>query len=582
MLMKKENRLVKLVLCTYLFLIFSTLTQSQTTNLGSTYIESWKQFYPSKALTQGMQTAIFDYEDLTIDNIEKWIAINKKVKVELKRRNSIYTKENPIDARLLNLQIQEEINKWEVKKIHEHSLSLYADLITKAVDEVLKANYLTPKEKSRLICQRLTAVQKLCRAAKRHLKSEETNDLEIGIKKLKTVLPFYVQHLPKQVSHLPKAYHCLEFDDVGTTAKSIQSLIDYMETYYLPKPIVANPILGRVEYARRLALYTDSDLTPKQLEAMALEEIETVRELIANVSLDYLKQTYPNQSFPNKGDAIKAAFVDMEKDAPKDGADYLQFWLELKAAAIKFIAENDIATLPEFQTLRIIPAPESAGPAARIGWVDSAPPFASNPVTTLYLPSIPDTLPAQEQKDFWASFNKPFNRMIVIHELFPGHYMQIKISRETPHPVRLLFPYKPYFEGWATFTERVLLDAGWEKERPLTFLAHLRKRIENANRAYTSIQVHCNNWTAEQVMAFSTEKSLLAPQFAKSLWGRIMRSPLQLTSYFQGGQQFTDLLAAEKSRLGDRFVLKDFMDTIMRIGPIPIDEFPAIFETSKP
>lgn len=168
--------------------------------------------------------------------------------------------------------------------------------------------------------------------------------------------------------------------------------------------------------------------------------------------------------------------------------------------------------------------------------------------------------------------------MIVIHELFPGHYMQIKISRETPHPVRLLFPYAVYFEGWATFTERVLLDAGWEKENPLTFLAHLRKRLENANRAYTSMQVHCNDWTQDQVMEFSTETSLLAPQFAKSLWGRIMRSPMQLTSYFLGGQQFTELLAAEKERLGADFDLKHFMDTIMQVGAIPIDEFPRIFE----
>ncbi len=238
--------------------------------------------------------------------------------------------------------------------------------------------------------------------------------------------------------------------------------------------------------------------------------------------------------------------------------------------------------MPEYQTLRIVPAPESAGPAARIGWVDSAPPFAPNPVTTLYLPSIPDTFPEQDRRDFWSSFNKPFNRMIVIHELFPGHYMQIKTSRETPHPIRMLFPYGVYIEGWATFCERVLLDAGWERDRPLTFLAHLRKRLENANRAYTSVQVHCHGWDQDQLMDFSVNTSLLAPQFAKSLWGRVTGSPMQVTSYFLGGRQFTDLLATEKARLGDRFVLRDFMDAIMREGPVPIDEFPAIFEAATP
>jgi len=44
-----------------------------------------------------------------------------------------------------------------------------------------------------------------------------------------------------------------------------------------------------------------------------------------------------------------------------------------------------------------------------------------------------------------------------------------------------------------------------------------------------------------------------------------------------GGAQFTALLAAEKERLGSQFNLTLFMDTIMKAGPIPIDEFKDIF-----
>jgi uncharacterized protein (DUF885 family) len=170
--------------------------------------------------------------------------------------------------------------------------------------------------------------------------------------------------------------------------------------------------------------------------------------------------------------------------------------------------------------------------------------------------------------------------MIVIHELLPGHYMQMKISRESAHPVRLLFPFGIYTEGWATFCEKVLLDAGWEEGNHLTMLAHLRKRLENANRTYTSVQVHTQGWTQGQVMEFSIKTSMVAPQFAKSLWGRLMSSPMQLTSYFLGGAQFTELLADEKARLGDQFNLTFFMDTIMKSGPIPIEEFQDIFSQS--
>jgi uncharacterized protein (DUF885 family) len=99
----------------------------------------------------------------------------------------------------------------------------------------------------------------------------------------------------------------------------------------------------------------------------------------------------------------------------------------------------------------------------------------------------------------------------------------------------------------------VALDAGWDNHNKLTYLAHLRKRIENANRAYTSVQVHCNGWDQEKVHEFSVNTSLLAPQFAKSLWGRLMRSPMQITSYFLGTQKFTELYENERKRLGNKF-----------------------------
>ena len=57
---------------------------------------------------------------------------------------------------------------------------------------------------------------------------------------------------------------------------------------------------------------------------------------------------------------------------------------------------------------------------------------------------------------------------------------------------------------------------------------------------------------------------------------------MQLTSYFLGGAQFTELLKTEEERLGAEFDLKLFMDTIMKAGPIPIEEFYDKFEQINP
>jgi len=561
-----------------LALLFCTTIWSQ--NIGDNYINEWKQFYPSKALSDGIHASVFQFEDFSEENILKWLDFNEQVLLDLSKENSI----NPIDGRLLRVQVQSEIDQWKKLSLHSSSLSLYVNTISKALDPVINADYLIKSEKSSLICQRLVQVAKMSDAAKNNLKTVSEDDLDRGINRLTSIVESYKNDLIKSIENDFQIAKCANFkNNLATAINSLETLLSFAKNELSTNKKQSETLLGPDEYDRQLKLYTDSGLTPEELSKMALEEIETVRGLLGEVSKTYLKSAYPNSPLPETyQQQIDKAFDDMEKDAPLNAEDYLQFWNELSDAAVKFIEENDIATLPKYQTLRIITAPESAGPAARIGWVASAPPFSPNPVTTLNLPSIPETLPKQEQIDFWASFNRPFNRMIVIHELFPGHYMQLKISRETAHPIRLMFPFGIYTEGWATFTEKVLLDAGWEKENPLTLLAHLRKRLENANRAYTSVQVHCNGWSQDQVLKFSEETSLLAPQFAKSLWGRITNSPMQLTSYFLGGKQFTELLESEKKRLRNAFDLKFFMDTIMQSGPIPIDEFYTIFANTSP
>lgn len=562
------------------FLFFFSCTFLLSQDLGENYIMEWKKFYPSKALKSGIRTSVFDYEDRSEATIIKWLDFNTHILQELSKTN---VKISPIDGRLLRIQAQSEVDEWNILSEHTNSLQLYSRLISNAIPTIFKADYLLSPEKSNLLCNRILAIKELSIAAQNNLKKVSKSDLKKGLEDLSKTLEYLQKDLHKNLKSNTISKDCKDFDaNMQKTIKSIESLQNHVTSILQRNAETSELVLGQQEYNRRLELYTDSDLTSSKLSDMALQEIKIVKILMAEVSKKYMTETYPNKALSkNDLEIINMALADMEKDAPINSEDYLQFWEQLADAATEFIKKKDIATLPKNQTLLIQTAPESAGPAARIGWVASAPPFDPNPMTTLNLPSIPETLPKQEQIDFWASFNKPFNRMIVIHELFPGHYMQLKISRETPHSIRLLFPYGIYIEGWATFTEKVLLDAGWEAGNHLTLLAHLRKRLENANRSYTSVQVHCNGWNQDQVLKFSTETSLLAPQFAKSLWGRIINSPMQLTSYYLGGAQFTELFRIEKERLGDKFNLKMFMDTVLRAGPIPIDEFYGIFKNTN-
>ena len=489
---------------------------------GAHYISKWKEFYPSKAVAQGMHPSIYKTEDFSGPKIDAWIAFNESTIQGLSNMKDFPIYFDTVDARLLKTQARSEIAKWKEDEVHKHSLTLYTSVIQSFLENVPTKTFLTRSEKVHVICDKIESLTQLALSGINNLKNVHQSDLERGVSQLTKLsatiesgpLIEFVQNTGSDI--------CPDLEErIQNFKNRIDELLNHVENELRPNSIEKEQILGKEAYAKALALYVDSELSPDRLAEMALSEIETVRSLIEERALDYFRQAYPDRAPVDNSELVQLVFSDMEKDAPLNSMDYLEFWKDLSDSAVAFLKDADLVTLPAHESLKIETAPESAGPAARIGWVDVAPHFAPNPMTTLYLPSIPDTLDQQEQIDFWSSFNKPFNRMIVIHELYPGHYMQYNIARETAHPIRLLFPYGPYSEGWATFCEVIALDAGWESERPLTYLAHLRKRLENANRAYTSVMTHCNDWDQEKVMQFSIDRSLLAPQFAKKSLGEI-------------------------------------------------------------
>jgi uncharacterized protein (DUF885 family) len=129
-----------------------------------------------------------------------------------------------------------------------------------------------------------------------------------------------------------------------------------------------------------------------------------------------------------------------------------------------------------------------------------------------------------------------------------------------------------------------MLNAGWADGNKLTYLAHLRKRLENATRAYISVMVHTRGWNKEQVMEFASTRGQLPPQFAENLWYRAsgLYNALQLTSYFVGSHGIKEIWQQEKQRLGANFVQKDFIDTVLRAGSVSIGSLGEIIKHQQP
>jgi hypothetical protein len=554
--------------------------KSSVEKISHEYIDRWSKFYPSQAFSAGDMDAAFAFEKITTESVAEWIRFNRSTWDRLRSLTGELSLDEKIDVVLFARQIEGELERWEHDRVYAKSPMFYAGRISQALTHILARDELTPVQKRKAVLVRLSGIQDLCSRAEALLTDGRPHNTLRSLSVLASSARFFEQNLIEISKAWPNEAGLESFpEECRKTAASIQSLIAYIREKISPQMTLSDS-LGYETYARKLKIYTGMHMTPEQLEEIAFQEIKEVQALMETAAAEYWKEQYPDESAPSNFEAlIDRALQDMEADRETNQQGFLKLFVDLIDRAEDFIQAENIATLPEERTLMTALSPPHFAGAA-VGGVYPAGPFNPDAQTLFYLPTVPDDAPEEAKEGFYRSFNNHFNTMIITHEIYPGHYMQLKLAASNPHLVRSLFADPLYAEGWATLCEVITLDAGWNGYDKLDRLAHLRKRLENATRAYTSVQAHCRGWNKKQIHDFAVKEGLLAPQFATNLWDRVTSSPLQLTSYFLGFKMFSEVLEAEKVRLGENFRLQVFCDSVLQAGAVPIEKLPALFQSN--
>ena len=539
--------------------------------LSASYIKKWAAFYPGEALSNGLKSAAWEFEDFSTDRVAEWVDYNHDTLKTIDSLGTNLSVNARIDTRVLRRQLSLEIERWQHDQVLVNQPGWYAELISQAMTYVLVRDQFTAEEKLSAIVQRLQGVRLLCDLGIERLQNGSKERTRRAVEILERTASFYKGALielsrgwsaEQQHDHIGQVIH--------DTADSVTGLVRHIRENVLPHTSLPDKF-NQEDYARKLRIYVDSDLIPEQLRDHALAEIDEVRGLMVSKAEAWWKEQNSQADIPqDENELLQSTMLEMELNRSDNRLDFLNLFKELTIKAETFLSAKELATVPDPRTLFIGLSPDHF-PGAAVGGVYPTGPFDPGADTLFYLPSVPEDSTPEQKTGFYRSFNNHFNTMIIAHEMYPGHYLQYKVAVNVAPPARSLFANGVYVEGWGTFSEELMLNAGWGDDRELTRLAQLRKRLENATRAYTSVMVHVHGWDKDQLMKFATKRGLLAPQFALNLWTRVMNNPLQITSYFLGFHGFRKLWQEEQARLGDNFTTREFVDGVLRAGPIPID-----------
>jgi uncharacterized protein (DUF885 family) len=160
---------------------------------------------------------------------------------------------------------------------------------------------------------------------------------------------------------------------------------------------------------------------------------------------------------------------------------------------------------------------------------------------------------------------------LAFHESVPGHHLQIAVAQELPDlpAFQRVLGSTAFAEGWGLYTERLsdemgLYSGDMDRFGILSFDAW------RAGRLVVDTGMHALGWTRQQAIDFLTEHTALGGNNIVNEVDRYIVWPGQALAYKTGQLEILRLRADARARLGDRFDIRAFHDTVLGAGAISL------------
>ena len=177
-----------------------------------------------------------------------------------------------------------------------------------------------------------------------------------------------------------------------------------------------------------------------------------------------------------------------------------------------------------------------------------------------------------------AGFNVGTIISTSIHEAFPGHFTQYLWEQRAPSKIRRVLSANTNVEGWAHYTEQMMLDEGYAqpgagakdlRESRLIRLGQLQDALLRDARFVAGIQMHRGKFTLAQAREFFVKEGFQSPKIAEIETKRGTADPTYLY-YTLGKLQIMKLREDLRRKEGAAFSLGKFHDAFMSQGYPPI------------
>ena len=314
-------------------------------------------------------------------------------------------------------------------------------------------------------------------------------------------------------------------------------------------PLIGDPI-GRDKLLADLA-YECIPYTPEELVTIAEREFAWCESQMLLASREM-----------GHGEDWRGALEEV-KQASLPPGEQTHYVTGVALEAIQFLKDRELVTIPplceELWRLRMISAENQ-----RI-W-----PFAYYGGQHIGVAAPADRMEHDDKLQSMRGNNRHFTRIVVPHELIPGHHLQGYMARRE-RPYRGVFATPFFGEGWALYWEMTLWDKGFAQS-PEDRVGMLFWRMHRCARIIVSLKFHLGEMTPQEMIDFLVdrvghERFGATSEVRRYIGGEY--SPLYQCAYMLGGMQ----LRALRRELVDTGVMTEmrFHDALLSYNSMPIE-----------
>jgi uncharacterized protein (DUF885 family) len=528
--------------------------------LVDAYFEDYFKANPSQATSVGFHQYDRQLEEFSLlahqSNRQRLLAYLKDFQAISPRTLSQNDRD---DREIMIATIQSNLLEEDRVQMWRKNPDSYSGGVTGSIFALIKRDFAPAKERLRSVIEREKQIPRALAQAREALLNPPKIYTDIAIQQLPDNIDFFQTTVPETFKDVKDAALLSEFKRSNDDA--IAALKDYLSWLQKDLSPRSNGVFAIGAENYRLKLLYD-EMVDVPLPALLKIGYGQLRK-DQRAFIETARRIDPNKS-------PEAVLQEVEKDHPSAK--------ELIPAAQKqldgirqFLIDHKIISVPGGAQARVVETPPFAR-ATTFASMDTPGPYEAHATEAFYNITLPDpSWPKEKQEEYLQGYNYPLLSNVSVHEVWPGHYTQFLWLKNNPQlsKVRKLTAAGSNAEGWAHYSEEMVLDEGFTNNDPKYRLAQLVDALLRDCRYIVGIKMHTQGMTMAQAREFFVKEGRQQPVVGEMETKRGTGDPTYLM-YTLGKLEILKLRADYQRKMGRSFSLEDFHDRFIKAGSPPI------------